>query len=362
MKLPNGFGSVYKLPGKRRNPWAAVVTIRWDVDMKTRKSKQIKKYIGYYPTRKEALEALTLYNDNPYDLDAKVLTFSDVYEKWSASYFPTLAGPSSIRTITAAYKYCVPLYDMKMRDIRAAHLEATIQNADVGASTKGRIKSIFNLMYKYAMKHEIVDKNYAQLCDSVKRAAPQIVRVPFSDEEILALWNHLEIPFADMVLIGIYSGWRPQELATLKIADVDLDARTYVGGLKTDAGRNRLVPIPDQVFDLVRKNYDLAVRMNSEYLFNDPDGQQGTCLTYDKYRKRFQKVMNRLGLEHKPHDTRHTFITKAKESNMNEYVLKLIVGHEIHDVTEKVYTHRTIEDLHKAMSSILWPENPGGNL
>lgn len=118
MKLPNGFGSVYKLPGKRRNPWAAVITVRWEIDMKTQRSKQIKKYIGYYSTRKEALEALTLYNENPYDLDAKMLTFSDVYEKWSASYFPTLAGPSSIRTITAAYKYCSPLYDMKMQDIR----------------------------------------------------------------------------------------------------------------------------------------------------------------------------------------------------------------------------------------------------
>lgn len=362
MKLPNGFGSVYKLPGKRRNPWAAVITVRWEIDMKTQRSKQIKKYIGYYSTRKEALEALTLYNENPYDLDAKMLTFSDVYEKWSASYFPTLAGPSSIRTITAAYKYCSPLYDMKMQDIRVSHLEAAIQGAEVGASTKGRMKSIFNLMYKYAMKHEIVDKDYAQLCDSVKRAAPQIVRIPFSDQEILALWEHLEIPFADMVLIGIYSGWRPQELATLKIANVDLEVRTYTGGSKTDAGRNRLVPIPDQVFELVKKNYNQAVQMNSEYLFNDPDGQQGTFLTYDKYRKRFQKVTNRLGLDHKPHDTRHTFITKAKEANMNEYLLKLIVGHEIHDVTEKVYTHRTIDDLKKAMSMIIWPENPKSNL
>lgn len=358
MKLPNGYGSVYKLPGKRRNPWAVVVTDRWEINELTKKFKQVKKYVGYYPTRKEALDALAAYNVNPYDLDAGALTFSDVYEKWSESYFPTLAGPSSVRTITAAYKYCKPLYDIRMKDIRVSHLETTIQEADVGASTKGRIKSIFNLMFKYALKHEIVEKDYAQLCDSVKRPAPQIVRIPFSDQEILSLWEHLEVPFADMVLIGIYSGWRPQELATLKAANVDLESRTFVGGLKTDAGRNRLVPIPDQIFDLVEKNYNQAIEMNSKYLFNDPDGQQGTYLTYDKYRKRFLKVMARLNLEHKPHDTRHTYITKAKEANMNEYLLKLIVGHEIHDVTEKVYTHRTVEDLRKAMDMISWPERP----
>ena len=55
-----------------------------------------------------------------------------------------------------------------------------------------------------------------------------------------------------------------------------------------------------------------------------------------------------------PHYTRHTFITKAKskEVNMNEYVLKLIVGHDIGDLTEHVYTHREIEDLKEEMNKI----------
>ena len=213
-------------------------------------------------------------------------------------------------------------------------------------------------MYRYAMKHEIVTKDYAQLCDGVQQPKPKIIRVPFSDQEILSLWSHLEIPFANMVLIGIYSGWRPQELAVLKIADIDFENMTFIGGLKTDAGKNRTVPIHPQIMDLVRRNYNQATSMHSEYLFNDPDGQQGTHLTYDKYRNRFKKVMSRLNMTHKPHDTRHTFITKAKESNINEYVLKLIVGHEIQDITEKVYTHRTIEDLRTAMNMITWPEIP----
>ena len=62
--------------------------------------------------------------------------------------------------------------------------------------------------------------------------------------------------------------------------------------------------------------------------------------------------MERFGMEHKPHDTRHTFITKAKESNMNEYVLKMIVGHAITDITEATYTHRTLDDLQKEMLKI----------
>ena len=62
--------------------------------------------------------------------------------------------------------------------------------------------------------------------------------------------------------------------------------------------------------------------------------------------------MEKLALQHRPHDTRHTFITKAKSCNVDEYILKLIVGHEVSDITEKVYTHRTVEDLQKEIVKI----------
>ena len=351
MKLPNGYGSVYKLSGKRRKPWIARKTSGWDIDEASEKTKQKYKTIGYFATRQEALTALANYNENPYDLDTNFMTFADVYEKWSNEYFETIT-PSAVRTVKSAYNYCEPLHKMRMRDIRVNHLEQVIKAAKVGNSTKGRMKSLFNLMYRYAMKHEIVDKDYAALCNPVKREPAKIKRIPFSQDEISTLWNNVDFPFVNMVLIGIYTGFRPQELAILKIADIDFDNKTIKGGLKTDAGRNRLVPIHPLILDLVKKTYNKALELNSEYLFNDENGQQGTYMTYDKYRGRWNKIMTRLNMDHKPHDTRHTFITKAKESNMNEYVIKLIVGHAVRDITEKVYTHRTIEELHMEIEKI----------
>ena len=351
MKLPNGFGSVHKLTGNRRKPWRARKTVGWDFDPVKKKAKQKYITIGYYTTQKDAIQALADYNANPYDISTNSITFEEVYQRWSEEHFKVIVK-SAQRTWKSAFTYCEPLYKMPMRDIRVSHLEQTIKNADVGDNTKGRMKSLFNMMYKYCMKHEIVDKDYAQLCDSVKKPKPEIVRVPFSDEEIQKLWDNIQFPFVDMVLIGIYSGFRPQELAILKVADVDFNNNTIMGGLKTDAGKNRLVPIHPIILDLVCKNYDNAKTMNSDYLFNDENGQQGTWLTYDKYRGRWKKIMKKLEMDHKPHDTRHTFITKAKNANMNEYILKLIVGHEVQDITEKVYTHRTLEDLQKEILKI----------
>lgn len=351
-KLPNGFGSVYKLSGNRRNPWVAAKTVDWILSEEEGFIRQVRRAIGYYPTKAKALEALVNYNENPYDINIHNITFEEVYEMWAKDYFPTLSNKSSIRTITAAYKYCSPIYKVRMRDLRVNHLETTIKNADVGDSTKVRMKSLFNLMYRYAMKHEIVDKDYASLCNSVKRAAPKIQRIPFSQEEITALWNHIDFPFTDMILIGIYSGWRPQELAILRVENIDLKSHTFKGGLKTKAGIDRIVPIHPLIYSLVERNYQKAMDMKSDYLFNDEYGQQGTYLTYDKYRGRFKKVMKYLNQDHKPHDTRHTFITKAKHYKMNEYILKMIVGHSIVDITEKIYTHRTLEELYIEIQKI----------
>lgn len=127
-----------------------------------------------------------------------------------------------------------------------------------------------------------------------------------------------------------------------------------IGGTKTDSGKNRIVPIHPKIFELVLKNYKYAIAIKSNNLFNDIDGQQGTTLTYDKYRNRFKKVIERLPmeLEHRPHDTRHTFITLAKKYNVDEYAIKRIVGHKIIDITEKVYTHRDIEWLKEEIEKI----------
>lgn len=342
MKLPNGMGSVYKLSGKRRHPWAARITTGWTVDKESNKAKQSRVIIGYYPTRSEALEALMSYNQNPYDIQTDSITFAEVYEKWSSEHFETIV-PSARRTWVSAYNHSAFLHDMRFKDIRVSHLEKTIANEPVGQSTKQRMKSLYNLMFRYALKHEITDKDYAALCDSVKSGKPEIVRIPFSQEEIDKLWDSLDTPFVDMVLIGIYSGWRPQELAILRSEDVDMEAMTMRGGLKTDAGKNRVVPIHPRIAPLIKDR----LSGNKSTLFDD-DGP----MTYDRYRNRWNKVMKLLGMDHRPHDTRHTFITLSKDADMNEYILKLIVGHAITDITEKTYTHRTIEQLHHEINKI----------
>ena len=340
MRLPNGFGSVHKLPGNRRNPYRVRVTIGWKMVNK-RKKVQEYKTIGYFATKEEGIIALSNFNESPYDLKNKDITFKKVYELWSKEHYEKIVN-SSKRIWIAAYNHSIVLDEMRFRDIRVSDLENTIKNAKVGNSTKIRMKSLYNMMYKFAIKHEITDKNYAIYCD-VPSEEKKLERKPFSKEEINKLWENINIPFVDMILINIYSGLRPRELVELKNADIDLKSKVMQGGLKTKAGKNRIIPIHNDIYSLVVNRYN----ERNEKLCTK---ENNCAMTYDDYRNRFRKIMQKLEMQHKPHDTRHTFITLAKRQKMDEYALKLIVGHKIQDITENIYTHRNKKDLIKEIN------------
>lgn len=375
MRLPNGYGSVTKLSGKRRKPYLARVTCGWITDEETGKTMQNRVPIGTFKTKKEALQALAEYGANPYDIQNNNITIAELYEKWTSVYFPTLESESSSRTILAAWRYCHSIYNMRVKDLRARHIKGIIENGytipshgkeagqKVLASpgTKARIKSMFNLMLDYALEYELVDKNYARTFDlsndiiKEKEAATR-GHIIFTDVEIQTLWDNVDsLRFVDWILIQCYMGWRPQELAKLKIENVNLAEQYIVGGMKTSAGKNRLVPIHPRIKELVQQNYDQAIELKSNYLFNDPLAVKGGMfITYDKYAGRFAKIMNTLNFckEHRPHDPRKTFITMAKKAKVDEYVIKRLIGHRITDITEEVYTERDVEWLRSELEKI----------
>ena len=106
MKLPNGYGSVYKLPGNRRKPWAVRITVSRTEDQDGTHWKY--KYLGYYETQSDALVALAHFNENPYDLDANKITFAEVFEKWSSEHFPKISK-ANVHGYNASYKLCEPI-------------------------------------------------------------------------------------------------------------------------------------------------------------------------------------------------------------------------------------------------------------
>ena len=116
------------------------------------------------------------------------------------------------------------------------------------------------------------------------------------------------------------------------------------------------MPIHTKIRELVKGNYDKAIKLGSPYLLNDTGQTHSGSykVTYDKYKYRFDKTIARLNLnpDHRPHDPRMTFSTRCKRANVDEYALKEMMGHNIKDITESVYTIRDVEWLREDLEKM----------
>lgn len=338
MKNPNGYGSVFKLGGNRRRPWCARITIGWTDD-----GKQKYKNIGYYEERSDALIALAKYNDDPYDLDANKITFAEIYEKWSEEKFPKISQ-SNIRGYRTSFNKCSRLHDMKFRQIKKMHMQKVItENEHLSFQVRSKIKTLFSQLYQFGLENDIVEKDYSQFVDAGEMTT-KIIRTPFSDDEIELLWSNLDTPYVDTILIMIYTGMRVGELLEMRCDDIDIDSRTMIGGIKTAASKNRTIPIHRRILPLVKKQLD------QEYLVQSPTGKKfsyNNCI-----QRQFTPIMAKLKMSHLPHDCRHTTATLLDNAGVDRTIIKRILGHTSNDVTERVYTHKTPEQLLSAINKI----------
>jgi len=360
-RLPNGFGRIAKISNQNlRNPYRAMVTVGKTEDGKL-KSKILKPK-GYFKTYNEAYAALIEYNKNPYNLSEDT-TIEELYEKWFEQYSKESRSDGTVKNIKTAWNYCSGIKSIRVSEIRIRHIKDCIYNGtykghEASSNIKLRIKSLLSMMLDYAIEYELIDRNYARafkLNGNVQEELKEVKQdhKAFTKEELDLLWNSLDMPYVDVMLIQCYSGWRPQELGLIEISNVDLKNRSIVSGMKTDAGKDRLVPIHPKIYPLVLMRYKNAERLGSKYLLNCTD-TKSLKMTYYKYRTRFNDVVNQLGLdpEHRPHDGRKTFVTLAKKYKVDEYAIKYIAGHSINDITERVYTERDLSWLHDEIKKI----------
>ena len=336
MKLPNSYGSVYKLSGKRRNPYAARKTIGWKQIPETKKSYPIYKFIGYYPTRAEALQALASYNQNPYDLYHDTITFEEVYEKWSEIHFETIKNSNGYK---AAFKLCAGIKNMKFQEIKLDHLQKVVDESGKNTPTLKNLKNLWSLMWDYAVIHEIITPDKRDIVKYVNISKPgnpnAYNRKPFSKEAIKTLWDAQQSnEYLSVVLILIYTGVRIGELLDLEKKDIHLNERWfYVKEAKTESGI-REVPIAEKVVPF----FEYWMKKDCDHLICTPDEHPFKYRNY--YDSYWTPIMNELSLgKYTPHCTRHTCVSLLTEAGVDERIIQKIVGHKGQNVTQIVYTH-----------------------
>lgn len=117
------------------------------------------------------------------------------------------------------------------------------------------------------------------------------------------------------------------------------------GGKKTAAGKNRIVPIHNRILPIVPEFYC----KDKEYLIME----NGKPISYHHFKDyHMVPLMDSLGMKHTLHDARHTCASLLKEYGCDDYYRKLILGHHIEDLTDRVYTHVEIQRLLLEMNKI----------
>ena len=340
MRLPNSYGSVVKLSGKRRKPYAVRLTLGWTDD-----GKQIQKYISYHAKRTEAIAALAAYRENPYDISSHDVTFSELYERWGENKY----GGDIPNCYRAAYKRVPHLHGMAFVDIRKRHIQGEVDACDLGYSSKKNIKTLCNKLCNFAIDLELVTANVATTVE-LPPSEESTMHHPFGTQELDDLWKHTDDAGARFALIFCYTGLRPTELLKIKTETVHLDDRSMMGGMKTAAGKNRAVPIAEKIYPFIAAMYDEA----QEYLVMDAWDNK-PMRTYDRLRSHVwekSEALRALPAPHLPHDGRHTCASLLDDAKVNLKTIQLILGHRSANVTHRVYTHKTIEQLVEAINKI----------
>ncbi len=337
------------------------------------------------------MEALDLFNADRTPLERKNYTFKDIYEQWSPNAYAKI-GEKSRASYEDAFLKAAELHPKRIRDLKTENYQQIIDNLvkrGLSRSLCEKQRLLFSRICQYAMKQDIIDKNYAQFLELPSKGEAK-TRI-LTAEEIQRITAMASDPIhgntAKITLVLCYTGMRINELLLMERDNVHLSERYMVGGEKTAAGRNRTIPIHRDIIPYIaewldgnetkmeRDNVHLSERymVGGEktaagrnrtipihrdiipYIAEWLDGNEtkwllhtsaGTAKNDDNVRKAFRKLMKACHIEGvTPHTCRHTAATNLVAAGVRPEIIKQILGHSDFSMTVNRYTHTKAEDL-----------------
>lgn len=357
MKLPNGFGSIKYLGVGRRNPYAVYPPVtEWSP-----KGPVTPPALDYVETWEAGYELLTAYNlekQGKIKVNRNVYidrspTFAEVYEQYYNDKYnnPTRKkkySKSAMNSTKSAFGNCSVLHDMKMGQIKYDDLQNVVNECPLKHASLELIVTLYHQMYKYALKHEIVDKDYSKFV-YIPIEDDDESGEPFTPEELAVLWENKEDPVCEMLLIMCYSGYRISAFTNMEI---HLEEAYFMGGVKTKSSKERSVPIHSGIYAFVERRLRQPKYNGKNLLLCSPV----------RFRILMHAKLEELGIayandkKHTPHDCRHTFSWLCEHYKVSENDRKRMLGHSFgNDITNAVYGHRTVEELREEIEKIKIP-------
>lgn len=318
----NGTGGVYK----RGSTWTARVTVGWHLVNGT--PRPVSRTKSGFKTKTEALKYCQTLLDQPV-APKKDITFEALYLRWAEKYEERITK-STMDCYRAAFKHFKPIHHREFAELVNDDLQHCMDTCPAGKRTRENMKALISLLYKYAMDNDIAIRNRAETLYTGN--GTKGTRPPFTLAEVEQIRQAIGIvPYADYIYCMIYLGYRPTELLQLEKKDYDAERRCLTGGIKTEAGRDRIVTISPKIQHLV----DRQMQSPGPYLFPRLTDHQRMSENYFRT-SCFQPAMQELGItDRTPYSCRHTFANLLKAIYGSDTDKAALMGHADASMTKE---------------------------
>lgn len=165
--------------------------------------------------------------------------------------------------------------------------------------TCSKVRVVLGMLGRWAYEEGITLTNNA---DNLSTAVKQLTtREIFLTQDIKAIQKS-KLDAADIALILISCGCRPGELFSVPTADCYEDY--FIGGSKTEAGKDRVIHIGPDGLEAYQKIRSKAISSGESLLIS---GYKGSHV-YNNFAKReWKKLMEEIGrIDYTPYTCRHT--------------------------------------------------------
>lgn len=351
----NGEGTVFKR-GK-------TYSVRITTSFKSKDGHAVQKFAekGGFKTQRDAIEYIATLREEstrPRGVDYRKITFEELYGKFIERHAKRVTK-STMDCYKSAHKYFSEIFDLPFADINTEDWQLCIDDCPRGIRTKQNMKALGTLMYKMAAELRVFGVNTETDFASLVwlPADDSESRQPFTTEELEKIKKGVSsgVLYADWILAMCYTGFRPSEFLALRKDSFDAEHWTLRGGSKTEAGKNRIVPIHPMIRTIIAKR-KLA---QGDMLFSiHPE----KMMTLDNFRQTvFYPTLDELGVQpipspgskpsRTPYSTRHTFATLMKGVDGPNKDKAALMGHTSYEMTMH-YQHEDYESLRKIIESI----------
>ena len=251
-------------------------------------------------------------------------------------------------------KQFLPIHGIKVKDLRATHLQALVNENSDRPRTCEQIRMTLRQIYAAASDEDGIDLPRINLNKLIMPKKKKNEKRPLNDAEKAAVVN---APFDEkhrvFVWVLYYTGMRREEALALMPSDFDFKAKTVTVSrtLVFDRGRAvivqdaksshslRTILLPDKSIDLIRE----YVSTCGEYVF--PMKGSDEPMSMASFRRFWETITRTMvtiaptAAELTPHMFRHNYATQLYYSGITIKKAAQLMGHADTTMIMKVYAH-----------------------